>query len=102
RAVLPGFSGRCYRCVPLVIRGAAVDVDGLAGDEAAVVADEKEAGGGDLVDFALAPQGDAGGARRPALIPFGIVSPGIYAAGRDDVDAGVVVGEFRREGGGAP
>ena len=32
---------------------AAVDVDGLAGDEAAVVADQKQAGCGDLVDISL-------------------------------------------------
>jgi hypothetical protein len=55
RAVLPGFSGGCDGRFPLVIRGAAVDVDRLAGDEAAIVADQEEAGGGDLVDLALAP-----------------------------------------------
>src|SRR5260370_26657067 len=85
-----------------VIAGAAVDVDRLAGDEAAIVADQEEAGRGDLVDLALAPQGDAGRAGRAALIPFGVVAPGIDAAGRDDVDPDVVLGEFGGERAGHP
>src|SRR5689334_18752303 len=77
-----------------VIPGAAVDVDGLAGDEATVVADKKEAGGGDLVHLALTAQGDAGGARRMPLIPFGIVPPCVDAAGGDHVGPNVVRGEL--------
>src|SRR6202035_3053539 len=77
-----------------VIAGAAIDVDRLAGDEAAIGADQEQAGGGDLVDMPLASQGNAGGARRPPLIPLGIVAPGVDAARRDDVDPDVVLGEF--------
>src|SRR5881398_2528013 len=40
-----------------VIAGAAIDVDRLAGDEAAILADQEQAGGGDLVDMPLASQG---------------------------------------------
>src|SRR6266849_4310637 len=76
-----------------VIAGAAVDVDRLAGDEAAIVADQEQAGGGDLVDMPLASQGNAGGARRPPLIPLGIVAPCVDAARRDHVDPDVVLGE---------
>src|SRR5438445_8018639 len=76
---------------------AAVDVDRLAGDEAAVVADQEQAGGGDLVDMPLTAQGNPGGARHMAAIPFGIVSPGIDAAGGDDVGADIVRGEFDGE-----
>src|ERR1700675_2095002 len=70
-----------------VIRGAAVDVDRLAGDEAAAVADEKQAGGGDLVDVTLAAERDAGAVRRPVAVPFRVVAPCVDAARRDDVDA---------------
>src|SRR5438132_5911643 len=77
--------------------GAAVDVDGLAGDEAAAVADQKQAGRRDFVDMPLTAQGNPGGARRMATIPFGIVSPGIDAAGRDDVGADILRGEFDGE-----
>src|SRR3984893_3661371 len=76
---------------------AAVDVDGLAGDEAAVVADQKQAGGGDLVDMPLTAQGYAGGARHMAAIPLGIVTSSIDATGGDDVGADIVRGEFDRE-----
>jgi len=44
----------------LVVAGAAVDVDRLAGDEAAAVADQKQAGGGDFVDVALTTERDPG------------------------------------------
>src|SRR5215469_7503817 len=70
-----------------VIVGTAVDVDGLAGDETAIVANQKHAGRGDLIDMPLAAQGDAGSTRHSALIPFRIVAPGIDAAGGDDVGA---------------
>src|SRR6266404_5483168 len=76
---------------------AAVDVDGLAGDEAAVVADQEQAGGSDFVDMPLAPQGNPDGAGHMAAIPLGIVSPGIDAAGGDDVGADIVRGEFDGE-----
>jgi hypothetical protein len=64
-----------------VVSRAAVDVNGLAGDEAAIVADQKEAGGGDLVHLPLTAQWNPGGARHTPLIPLGIVAPGIDAAG---------------------
>src|SRR5215469_4730859 len=80
-----------------VVCRAAVDVDGLPGDEAAVVADQKQAGGGDLVDLALAPERDAGGARRAAVIPFWVGSRCVDAARRDDIDADIVRGEFGGE-----
>src|SRR5215472_2507165 len=73
-----------------VIVGAAVDVDRLAGDEAAVVADEKEASGGDLVDMPLPAERDAGRIRHTALVPFGVVPPGIDAAGGHHIGANVV------------
>src|SRR4029079_19580155 len=67
----------------LIIRGAAVDVDRLAGDEAAVVADQEQAGGGDLVDMPLPRERDAAGVRLVVAVPFGIVAPRVDAAGRD-------------------
>src|ERR1700689_211702 len=85
------------KIVPLIIPGAAIDVNGLAGDEAAVLADEEEAGGGDLVDLALTPDRDACRVGRAAGVPFGIVAPCVDAARRDDVDADIVRREFRSE-----
>src|SRR6266436_6160562 len=89
---------------PVVLAGrglveprAAVDVDGLAGDEAAVVADQKQAGGGDFVDMPLTAQGNPGGAGHMAAIPLGIVSSSIDAAGGDDVGADIVRGELDGE-----
>src|ERR1044071_8979682 len=67
-----------------IIRGAAVDVDRLAGDETAVLGDEEQAGGGDLVDVALAAERDALGVGRPVAVPFGVVAACVDAAGRDD------------------
>ena len=43
-----------------VMVGAAADVDRRAGDEAAVVAEKEQAGGGDLVDMPLPAERDAG------------------------------------------
>src|SRR5215472_7582161 len=90
-------------CVPLSRRDAgsvkpdaAVDVDGLAGDEAAVVADQKQAGGGDL-DGSLAAERDARRIRHASMIPFGVVPSGVDAAGRDDVGADVLSGIFGGE-----
>jgi NAD(P)-dependent dehydrogenase (short-subunit alcohol dehydrogenase family) len=77
--------------------GAAVDMDRLAGDEAAVVADQKQAGGGDFVDMPLAAERDAGGTGYPPAIPFGVVPTGIDAARRDDVHPNVLGGEFGGE-----
>src|SRR5262249_2359160 len=57
---------------PSVVRDAAVGVDGLSGDEAAVVGDQEQAGGRDLVDGALPPERDPGGVRRAPLIPLGV------------------------------
>src|SRR3954470_17848012 len=80
---------------------AAVDVDRLAGDEAAVIADQEQADRGNLVDLALAPQWDAARVRQMAPrrsgVPFGIVAPGIDAARRYDIDPDVVRREFRGE-----
>ena len=50
----------------------AVDMDGLAGDKAAVITDEKQAGSGKLLDRSLPSQGNTGRIRRPPLIPFWI------------------------------
>src|ERR1700730_4820572 len=80
-----------------VIAGAAIDVDRLAGNEAAIVADQEQAGRGDLVDMPLASQGNAGGARRPPLVPLGVVAPCVDASRRDDVDPDVVLREFAGE-----
>ena len=77
-----------------VVGHAAVRVDGLAGDEAAVVGDQEQTGGGDLIHRALAPQGNAGGARRAALVPLGIGARGVDAARRDHVDPDVLRGEL--------
>src|SRR5438270_4913468 len=81
-----------------VVPRAAVDVDRLAGDEAAVVADQKEAGGGDLVDVPLTAQWNAGGARHPPLVPLGIIPAGVDAAGRDHVGPDVLSGELAGQG----
>ena len=51
---------------------ATIDMDGLAGDKAAVITNEKQAGGGKLLDRSLPSQGNAGRVWRPSLIPFGI------------------------------
>src|SRR5262245_61047575 len=67
-------------------------MDRLAGDEAAVVADQEEAGGGDLVDVALASERDATRVRDVAAVPLGVGAAGVDAAWRDDVDADVVRG----------
>src|SRR5215472_16684713 len=80
-----------------VIVSAAVDVNRLAGDEAAVVADEKEAGGGDFVDMPLPTERDASRARHTSLVPFGIVPPCIDAAGGHHIGANIMRGEFRGE-----
>src|SRR5262249_15621494 len=76
---------------------AAIDVDGLAGDKPAVVADQKQAGGGDFVDVPLTAEGDAGCTRRVSAVPFGGGSSGMDAAGRDEVGADVVPGEFNSQ-----
>src|SRR5713101_3939772 len=75
-------------------RGAAVDVDGLASDEATIVTDQKQAGGGDLVHPPLTPQWNAGGARHMPLVPLGVRSPCIDAARGDHVDPDVLCGEL--------
>src|SRR5580692_12439891 len=80
-----------------IITGTPVDVDGLAGDEPAAVADQEQAGRGDLVDLPLPPERDAGSVRRTVAIPFGIVAPGVDAARRDDIYPDVVRREFRGE-----
>jgi hypothetical protein len=48
---------------------AAIDVNRLAGDEPAILADQEQAGGGDLVDGALPAERDADGVRQAAVIP---------------------------------
>src|SRR6516162_3921582 len=76
---------------------AAVDVDGLAGNEAAVVADQKQTSRGDLVDGALPAERNAGRIRHAAVIPFGVVPPSVDAAGRNDIGADVLSGIFGGE-----
>ena len=49
---------------------AAIDVNRLAGDEAAILADQGQAGGGDLVDRALPAERDTDGVRQAAVIPL--------------------------------
>ena len=60
---------------------AAVDVDCLAGNEAAVVADQEQAGRGDLVDMPLPAERDAGRIWHATVVPFGVIPPGVDAAG---------------------
>ena len=52
-----------------VVVGAAIDVDCLAGDEAAILGGQEQAGGGDLVDAALPAKRDTGGVRQMTLVP---------------------------------
>src|SRR4029077_17283039 len=80
-----------------IITGTPVHGDGLAGDEPAAVADQEQTGRGDLVDLPLSPERDAGSVRRAIAIPFGIVTPGVDAARRDDIYPDVVRREFRGE-----
>src|SRR5580692_483112 len=80
-----------------IITGTSVDVDSLAGDEPAAIADQEQAARGDLVDLPLPPERDAGSVRRTVAIPFGIVAPGVDAARRDDIYPDVVRREFRGE-----
>src|SRR5215467_13574969 len=77
---------------------AAVDVDGLASNEAAVVADQKQTGRGDLVDMPLPADRDARRVRHAAMIPLGIVPPGVDAAGRNHIGADVLSSVFGGEG----
>ena len=51
---------------------ATIDMDGLAGDKATIITDEKQAGGGNFLDRSLSSQGNASRVWRPSLIPFGI------------------------------
>jgi len=44
-------------------------VDRLARDEAPIVTDQEQAGGGDLVDVPLAAQRDSGLSRRVSMLP---------------------------------
>ena len=74
---------------------AAIDVNRLAGDEPAILADQEQAGGGDLVDGALPTERDADGVRQAAVIPLRMVAPRIDAAGRDDVNPDVLRSEFQ-------
>src|SRR6476619_5602452 len=71
---------RCGRSS--VVVGAAVDVDGLARNEAAVLANQKQTGRGDLVDMALTPERDALGVWQPVAVPLRIVAACVDAAGR--------------------
>jgi hypothetical protein len=65
--------------------------------EPAAVADQEQAGRGDLVDLPSPPKRDAGSVRRTIAIPFGIVPPGVDAARRDDIYPDVVRRKFRGE-----
>ena len=69
----------------------------LAGDEAAVVADEEQARRGNFIDRSLTPERNARRARRPALVPLGIGARRVDAARRDHIDPDVVRGELGRE-----
>ena len=53
-----------------VIVCTAIDVDRLSGDEAGILTDQEQAGGGDLVDGALPAERDADGVRQAAVIPL--------------------------------
>ena len=81
-----------------VVVGAAIDMDCLAGDEAAILAHQEQAGGGDLVDAALPAERDAGGVRQMALIPLRMIAPRIGAARRNGINPDVM----RRKLGGEP
>ena len=54
-----------------------IDVNRLAGDKAAVITDEKQAGGGKLLYGSLPSQRNASRVWRPSLVPFGIGPRGI-------------------------
>src|ERR671924_2420470 len=86
RIALPPFS---------VVGDSAVGMNGLASDKPAVVGDQEQGSGGDLLRHPLAPEGDPGGARHPPLVPFGIGARGIDTARADHVDPDVVGGELR-------
>ena len=61
--------------------GASIGVDGLSCDEAAVIADQEEAGSGDFIDLSLASQRDARSIGRSALwVPFWVFSGGVDAS----------------------
>src|SRR5216684_1367323 len=70
----------------LIVPRATVDVDRLAGDEAAILGHQEQAGRGDLVDLALAAERDAGGVGRPVAIPFGVGACRVDASRRHNVD----------------
>src|SRR6266567_976923 len=55
-----------------IITGTPVDVDGLAGDEPGAVADQEQAGRGDLIDLPLPPERDAGSVRRTIAYHSGL------------------------------
>src|SRR5262245_35728634 len=58
-----------------------IDMNRLAGDKAAVITDEKQAGGGKFLHRSLPSQGNASGVWRPSLVPFGMGPRGIDTAG---------------------
>jgi hypothetical protein len=53
---------------------AAIEVDRLPGDEAAILTDQEQARRGNLVDIPLPAERDAGGVRQATLIPLRMVS----------------------------
>jgi hypothetical protein len=76
----PSARRRVARQCRSVIPASTIHMDRLAGDETRVVADQEQAGGGNLLHMPLTPQRNAGGVRRAALVPLGIRSHGIDAA----------------------
>ena len=55
---------------PSVVPRSSVHVNRLPGNEPAIVTDQKQTRGGDLVHFPLPSQRNAGSIRRPVAIPF--------------------------------
>lgn len=62
----------------------------LSGNEIAVVTDQEQICGGDLLHCPLTPQGNADGALHVRAVPFRIIPPGVDDARRDQVDPDIV------------
>ncbi len=77
---------------------AAVDDEGLAGDEAGFGGSEEEDGVGDVGDQAEAADGDEGAGAGDEGVAEGGQGLGFDDAGQDGVDGDAVFGEFHRGG----
>ena len=71
-----------------------VHVDGLAGDETAVVRTQESHRRRDFIGLALPAQGNGGSIGNPAGVPFRVGAAGVDASRGNDVDADVVGGKL--------